>query len=102
MLRAAIHRAEGGRIDANLGSGVIKQRLARPGQGRSGGFRVLAAYRAGEIAVFLYGFAKSERDNVDGSELDNLRKAARFYFGLTDDDLDLAAIEDKLMEVQDV
>jgi hypothetical protein len=40
-----------------LVGGVIKQRVARPGQGRSGGYRVLVAYRAGHRAVFLYGFA---------------------------------------------
>jgi hypothetical protein len=58
-----------GLVDADLGGGVIKQRIARPGQGRSGGFRVLLAYRAEERTVFLYGFAKSERDNVDDDEL---------------------------------
>jgi hypothetical protein len=75
-LREAISRAERGLIDANLGSGVIKQRVARPGQGRSGGFRTLIAFKATERAVFLYGFAKSDRDNIDAGELRVLRKAA--------------------------
>jgi hypothetical protein len=44
-------------VDADLGGGVIKQRVARVGQGRSGGYRMLVAYRAGARAVFLYGFA---------------------------------------------
>jgi len=63
-LREAIRRAERGVIDADLGGGLIKQRVARPGQGRSGGFRMMIAYRAGNRAVFLYGFAKSEQDNI--------------------------------------
>jgi hypothetical protein len=50
--------------------------VARKGQGRSGGFRVLAAYRPGMRAVFLYGFPKSERDNVDDDDLVRLRRAA--------------------------
>ena len=40
--------------------GVIKQRLAREGQGKSGGFRSIVLFRRGEKAFFVYGFAKSE------------------------------------------
>jgi hypothetical protein len=72
----AVERAERGLIDADLGGGVVKQRLARKGQGRSGGYRVLIVYRAQERAVFLYGFAKNERDNIDDDELARLRRAA--------------------------
>jgi hypothetical protein len=68
-LKEAIERAERGTIDADLGGGLIKQRVARPGQGRSGGFRMIVAYRAAARAVFLYGFAKNDRDNIDPDEL---------------------------------
>jgi hypothetical protein len=70
----AISRAERGLIDADLGSGIIKQRVARAGQGRSGGYRMLIAYQAGSRAVFLYGFAKHERENIDPDELLTLRE----------------------------
>jgi hypothetical protein len=69
QLRAAVARAERGLVDADLGGGVVKQRVARPGQGRSGGFRALIAYRARTRSVFLFGFAKSARGNVDDDEL---------------------------------
>ena len=72
-LSEAIARAERGSVDANLGGGLVKQRVARPGQGRSGGFRMIVAYRAAGRAVFLYGFAKNDRDNIDDGELDALR-----------------------------
>jgi hypothetical protein len=72
-LSEAIKRAERGTIDADLGGGLIKQRVARPGQGRSGGFRMIVAYREAGRAVFLYGFAKSDRDNIDDNELAALR-----------------------------
>jgi hypothetical protein len=75
-LVAAIDRAERGLIDADLGGGLIKQRIARPRQGRSGGYRTVIAYRARERAVFLYGFAKSERDNIEDNELEALREVA--------------------------
>lgn len=78
-LRDAVARAERGLVDADLGGGVIKQRVARPGQGRSGGFRVLIAYRARTRSVFLFGFAKSARGNVDDDELATAREIAKAW-----------------------
>jgi hypothetical protein len=68
-LMEAIERAERGLVDADLGGGVVKQRVARQGQGRRGGYRTLVAYRSGDFAVFLFGFAKSDRDNTGDHEL---------------------------------
>lgn len=76
-LGEAVRRAERGLIDADLGGGVIKQRVARPGQGRSGGYRALIAYRPKARAVFVFGFAKSAPDNVDEDELATLRDIAK-------------------------
>jgi hypothetical protein len=73
-LRETIERAGRGTIDADLGGGIIKQRVARGGQGRSSGYRMLIAYRAGTRAVFLYAFAKNERENIDPDELVTLRE----------------------------
>jgi len=53
--------AERGLIAADLGGGVIKQRIARLGEGKSGGFRALIVFRSGTRAVFVHGFAKNER-----------------------------------------
>ena len=72
----AIDRAERGIIDADLGGGLIKQRVARRGQGRSGGYRMILAYRVRNRAVFLFGFPKSERDNIGPALLAKLRAAA--------------------------
>ena len=72
-----IARVERGLIDADLGGGLIKQRVPRKGQGRSGGFRTLIAYRSLERSVFMHGFAKSDRDNISDSQLDVLRLAAK-------------------------
>lgn len=73
----AIRRAERGLIDADLGGGVIKQRVARPGGGRSGGYRTLIAVRFGDFAVFLFGFAKNDRGNIGPDELGDLRIVAK-------------------------
>ena len=72
----SIRRAERGLIDADLGGSLIKQRVARKGQGRSGGFRTIIAYRSAERAVFIHGFAKNAKDNISDGELEALRKAS--------------------------
>lgn len=76
-LREAIERADSGLIDADLGGGLIKQRVARKGQGRSGGYRMIVGYRIKERAVFLLGFAKNERENIENDELLSLREIAQ-------------------------
>jgi hypothetical protein len=73
-LSEAIARAEKGLVDADLGGGLIKQRVARPGQGKSGGYRTIIAYRARKRAVFLLGFAKSDRENIEPGELATARE----------------------------
>lgn len=77
----AVERANAGLVDADLGGGVIKQRVAREGQGKSGGYRTILLFRQGERAIFAYGFAKNDRDNIDRNELAAFRKAAELFLG---------------------
>ena len=90
-LREAIERAEQGLIDADLGGGLIKQRVARQGQGRSGGYRTIVAYRAKSRAVFLFGFAKSEQENIEPDELVFLRRLGENWLAA-----DTAGIQEEL------
>jgi hypothetical protein len=100
-LAQAVQGAEDDLVDANLGGGLIKQRVARAGQGKSGGYRTLIAYRRGDRAVFLYGFAKSGRGNIDDNELEEWRKVGRAYLGLGADAIQAAIAANELMEVSD-
>ena len=86
-LRGAIERAESGLIDANLGGGLIKQRVARSGEGRRGGLRTIIAYRSGGRAVFIFGFAKSRQANIGKADERDLRD-----YGALILDLDTAGI----------
>lgn len=79
----AVKRAEQGLVDADLGGGLIKQRVARPGGGRSGGYRVMVFYRSGDRAVFVYGFAKNDRANLNRDEVETFQAAAKVVLGLT-------------------
>lgn len=99
QLRDAAERAEQGLIDADLRAGLIKQRVARTGQGRRGGFRVLAAFRRGHRCVFLYAFAKSERENIEDDELAHWHTVASAYLQLSHEQLEELIVADELREV---
>jgi hypothetical protein len=84
VLRDAIARAEKGQIDADLGGEVIKQRIARPGQGKSKGYRAIIFFRRGARAFLVYGFSKSQRANIDDNEEEQFKEAARHVLALTE------------------
>lgn len=98
-LREAISRAERGLIDADLGGGVIKQRIARKGQGKSGGYRSLILFKQGERAFFVYAFAKNDRSNIGQSELQAFRIMAAEAFNLSETELQQALETEKYMEI---
>ncbi len=80
----AVERAEKGLIDADLGGGVIKQRIARPGAGKSSGYRSIVIYREGKKAFFVYGFPKSNLGNIRDDEVEQFKKAAKSILALSD------------------
>ncbi len=86
-LREAVKDAEAGKIDADYGGGVIKQRIARPNEGKSGGYRAVILYHRGDKAFFIYGFLKSERGNIDEAEEQAFKKLAKVTFAFSDDAL---------------
>ncbi|MDH2351084.1 type II toxin-antitoxin system RelE/ParE family toxin [Bradyrhizobium sp. SSUT18] len=96
----AIERATRGLIDADLGGRIIKQRVARPGEGKRGGFRLLIGFGS-ERSVFLFGFAKSERENIDDTELTTLREIAASFLTASDAKIGQALRDGTLIEVQD-
>jgi hypothetical protein len=95
----AVERANRGLIDADLGGSMIKQRVARQGRGRSGGFRVIVVWRRRDRAVFLHGFAKNERGNVSATDLADLKGLAAMFLSYSDQQIDKAVSEGELTEV---
>jgi len=83
-LREAVARAEKGQIDADLGGEVIKQWIARPGQGKSKGYRTIILFRRGHRAFFVYGFSKSQRANINDDEEAQFKEAAKHVLALTE------------------
>jgi hypothetical protein len=94
-----IKRGGRGLIDADLGGGVIKQRVARPRQGRSGGYRTLILFRVGCRALFAAGFAKSEQANIAAADLAVLKDAASLTLTLTENEISRLVVTGQLIEV---
>ncbi|MBS3025015.1 type II toxin-antitoxin system RelE/ParE family toxin [Acidiphilium multivorum] len=99
LLQAAQDVAAG-RYDANLGGGVFKQRVAREGSGKSGGFRTIILFRAGSHSFFAHGFAKSGKANVSAKELKALKRLADVLLGFSKQQLEAAQTAGELIEVQ--
>ena len=98
-LREAARRAENGLVDADLGGGVIKQRIARRHAGKSGGFRSVVIFRAGDRAIFVYGFAKSMRATIRPDELVAFKRLAAEMLSYDDAALAKAVANGALEEV---
>ncbi|AFZ32553.1 hypothetical protein Glo7428_4104 [Gloeocapsa sp. PCC 7428] len=91
VLLEAVTRAEQGLIDADLGGGVIKQRIAKQGKGKSSGYRSIIIFKKGDKAFFVFGFPKNQRQNISEEELAAFKKLAKEVFKLSDE-LIVAAI----------
>lgn len=99
MLCEAVERAKRGLIDADLGAGLIKQRVARHGAGKSGGFRTLIFFRTQTRAVFAFGFAKNDVANLDDAEEAFFKKAAKLVLGFTDAQMEAEVAASRMLEV---
>jgi len=99
MLAEAVANIERGLVDANLGSGLIKQRVARAGAGKRGGFRTLIAYRIGEQAIYLFGFAKNDLANISPEDERDLKDYGALLLALKDKEIERMIKENELWEV---
>jgi hypothetical protein len=70
--------------DADLGGGVFKFRLARKGEGTSGGARAIVAMKAGHRIVMMHGFEKKDLANIGPDELKQFRASAKIYLGFSE------------------
>jgi hypothetical protein len=98
-LREAVNQLEVGQADANLGGNVYKLRIARSGEGKSGGHRVIVLFRSGEQTFYVYGFAKSERANINEKELRRFKERAKDYFSMTIEQLEEMIKDGQLIEL---
>ncbi|CAA7627290.1 type II toxin-antitoxin system RelE/ParE family toxin [Magnetospirillum sp. SS-4] len=95
-----IENAEKGLIDADYGDGLIKQRIARPGEGKSGGYRSIILFRKGERSFFIYGFSKNDMDNIDKSDERDFKELGAVLLNASDEQLADLVESGKYQEVQ--
>ena len=100
-MRDAADRADKGQIDADLGGEVIKQRIARPGEGRSKGYRTIILFRRGAKAFFVYGFSKSQRASIDTGEEKQFKESAKIVLSLTESELTVRLKRGDFVEVSE-
>jgi hypothetical protein len=94
-----VNKLEAKQSDANLGGDVYKMRVARAGEGKSGGNRIIVYFRSEYRTIFAYGFAKSARDNIDEKDLKRFKIRAKDLFSLTDDQIDVLVKNGTLIEI---
>lgn len=95
----AINEMNGGLIDADLGSNVYKKRIAGNGRGKSGGRRTVVAYKSGNKAFFVYGFAKNARANITQAEFAALKRLAKELLNYSEGELKQAIKQSELIQV---
>jgi len=101
VLLNALDEIKQGLVDANLGGGLYKKRVAVNNKGKSGGVRILLAYQIKSVAFFIYGFAKNDRDNISASELKQLKMYAQLLLSFDIKKLSIMAEKKEIIEVYD-
>lgn len=97
---AAVEEMQRGLVDADLGGGLLKKRIARPGAGKRGGYRTLLASNRRDRWVFLFGFSKNELENIDDDDEWDYRKLAGIYMGKREGDIAHLIHDGELQEIK--
>ncbi len=98
-LEKAVGELSQGLVDAELGGGIIKKRIALPGRGKSGSVRTIIAYKKGRNLFFMYGFAKKERENITDKELEMFKDLGEELQNMREVKIKKALDEGLLIEV---
>ena len=98
-LLEVVNQLEEDQADANLGGDVYKVRVARQGEGKSGGHRVIVYFRNEYRTFFSYGFSKNDRGNINRKELKAFKEDAKKWFSLTDEQIKVALQKGTLIEI---
>lgn len=97
-----VQSIESGLVDADYGGGLIKQRIARDGGGKSGGYRSAVAFKSESRSIFLFAFPKSSQENLTENEKKVYKKAAGIYLKMTEEQIQKAIDDGALIEVENV
>lgn len=99
-LKSAVAEIEDGLVDADLGGGVVKKRIASNGRGKSGGFRTILLLKRGTRVIFVHGFSKGKKSNISDDELDGFKKVADYFLNMSDDKFAIFVNDGDFTEVE--
>ena len=99
-IKEAVDEINRGLVDAHLGSGLLKKRVARKGAGKSGGFRTMLAFRDNNRAIFILGFPKNKKDNIGPDELRTLKIISKELLNASDAEIRRRILAGELIEVK--
>jgi hypothetical protein len=100
LLENAVLEIKRGLLEADLGGGIVKKRIALPGRGKRGSTRTLLATNLDDRWIFVFGFEKNERENISENELAILKMLAKDLLGMTATQIKVAVGEGILVEVE--
>jgi hypothetical protein len=98
-LREMVNQLEAGQAEADLGGGVYKVRVARSGEGKAGGYRVIVFFRSEKRTFYVYGFAKSVLGNINEKQLRDFKRTSKAVLALTENQLDGVLKTGKYLEI---
>lgn len=98
LCRAVVEMRQG-LIDADIGGGLLKKRVALPGRGKRGSARVIVATRVGRYWFLLFCYEKNARATISSAERDALQLYASEFLRMSPEQLDRAVICGELQEI---
>jgi hypothetical protein len=101
-LHNIVSQLEKGQADADLGGDVYKARVARFGEGKSGGYRIVVFFKSGDKTFFQYAYPKAARDNISEKELRFFKKLAKSYLSMTEEQLNAAIKAGEFVEIKEI
>ena len=99
-LASALSEIQAGIFEASLGGHIYKKRIRFEGQGKSGSGRTIVCYKRTDIAIFIHGFAKNDKDNLSSRELHTFKEFAKILLGLSQDGITIAIENGDFIEVK--
>lgn len=95
-LIVAFEQIKTGASSAKLAKNLFKVRVKRKHGGKRSGYRTIVAYKEGSRCVYLYGFAKNDRENISLQELYFLKTIGNQYVNLNGEEMKKALLNEKL------
>ena len=100
MLKNAVTEIAKGLVEADLGAGLVKKRIARPNEGKRGGYRTFVGYSEERRSIFFFGFSKSDMDNLEDDQLANLKLKSNNLLNMSDEVIQKLIKNGELIEVK--